>query len=139
MLLETDIILRLVAAAFLGALVGFERELHHKPAGLRTHALVCMGSCLFVVLSVAVAGDGGDVTRLAAGVVTGIGFLGAGTIFMAQDKLHGLTTAAEMWALAGVGAAVGFGYFTAAAAGVFLIFLLLVPGKLLEKKAIRKR
>lgn len=138
MVAEAEIITRLVAAAFLGALIGIERELHHKPAGMRTHALVCMGSCLFALVSIAIAGDRFDVGRVAANVVTGIGFLGAGAIFMAKSKIKGLTTAADLWVLAAIGLAVGIGFYVAAVTATALVFLLLVPGKLLEKKVARR-
>ncbi|MBI2971671.1 MAG: MgtC/SapB family protein [Candidatus Aenigmarchaeota archaeon] len=138
MVAEAELVVRLVVAALLGSIIGIERELHGKPAGMRTHALVCLGSCLFALVSVMIAGGSVDPTRIAAGVVTGIGFLGAGTIFMAKDKIHGLTTAAEMWVLAAIGIAVGTGFYVVALATTALVFLLLVPGKLLEKKVVRR-
>jgi putative Mg2+ transporter-C (MgtC) family protein len=129
-LTETEIVARLVLAAFLGALVGIERDIHRKPAGMRTHGLICMGAALFTVVS----GDFiSDPARIASGIVTGIGFLAAGVIFRAENRVRGITTAAEMWVLAAVGIAVGAGMYFAGVATVIIVLLLLVPGKALEK------
>ena len=108
----------LVATAFLcGALVGFERERGHKPAGLRTLILICVGSAIFTVVSVSPAMGGHEPARIAAQIVTGIGFLGAGSILRDRHRISGLTTAATIWASSGIGIVVGAGY---AAAGVVL-------------------
>jgi putative Mg2+ transporter-C (MgtC) family protein len=119
---------RLLLAACLGLLVGMERELHHKPAGLRTNALICMGSALFVLISEHFALTLGlaatDPARIAAQVVTGVGFLGAGTIIQARGEVHGLTSAATIWMVAGIGTAVGVGYFSGALLGTALTLLL---------------
>jgi len=119
---------RLLLAACLGLLVGLERELHHKPAGLRTNALICMGSALFVLVSEYFARTLGqavsDPARIAAQVVTGVGFLGAGTIIQARGEVHGLTSAATIWMVAGIGTAVGVGYFSGALLGTALTLLL---------------
>ena len=130
--LELLLALRLVLAAALGAIIGFERELRGRSAGLRTFAAVSLGSCLFSIISYIVVPEGNETTREAAQVVTGVGFLGAGVILHGQGHVSGLTTAATLWATAAVGMAVGFGYyFLAAIATLLLVFLLLlrfVPG-----------
>ena len=129
---ETEIISKLVLAAFLGMLVGLERQMHRKPAGMREHGLVCMGSCLFAIVSLSFTQ--GDVSRVASGVVTGIGFLGAGTILHLKDKVVGLTTAAELWVIAAIGLAVGIGLYTISTVTTLLVLLMLVSGRFLEKK-----
>ncbi len=136
---ETEIILRLVVAAALGALVGIEREINRKPAGMRTHALVCMGAAMFTVVSFMFEGNAVDTSRVAAGVVTGIGFIGAGAIWQAKNKVHGLTTAADLWAVAAIGLAVGTGLYLLAIAGVALMLILLVPGRIIEGVMRKKR
>jgi putative Mg2+ transporter-C (MgtC) family protein len=104
--------LRLIAAIGAGALIGFERELHDKPAGFRTNILICFGAALFTVMSVAMVGaQYSDRARIAAGVVTGVGFLGAGTIVHFKGNVLGLTTAATIWAVASVGMAFGAGEY----------------------------
>ena len=129
---EMEIISKLVLSAFLGMLVGLERQMHHKPAGMREHGLVCMGSCLFAIVSLSFTG--GDVSRIASGVVTGIGFLGAGTILHLKGKVVGLTTAAELWVIAAIGLAVGIGLYTISTITTLLVLLMLVSGRFLEKK-----
>lgn len=131
---EMDIVLKLLIATFLGSMVGFEREIHRKPAGLRTHSLVCMGSTLFTLVSLSMGGPMVDASRIAAGVVTGIGFLGAGMIFKSEDKVRGLTTAAELWALAAIGLSIGVGYYFAAFATSLIILLILGPMKYIDKE-----
>lgn len=139
MVAEIEIILRLIVAAILGGIIGYERELHRKPAGLREHTLVCLGSALFTVMTFGLAGPNVDTTRMAAAIVMGIGFLGAGTIFKANDKVRGLTTAAELWVLAAIGVAAGAGMFLVAGVATLLTFLILSPGKRLEARARRRR
>ena len=130
---EIEIVIKLVVAAILGGLVGFEREVHRKPAGLRTHSLVCMGSALFTIMSISVTGA--EPSRIAPGIVTGIGFLGAGMIFTSQDKVRGLTTAAELWVLAAIGLAIGLGFYFAALVTTLIVIFILIPLKYLEKEA----
>ncbi len=117
-------------ALLMGGFLGMEREVHKKTAGLRTHMIVCLSSSLLMVLSIEVAreeGVLGDPTRIAAGVMTGIGFLGAGTIIKHGATVHGLTTAASIWTAAAVGLAVGAGYYLSAAIVVMLtLFTLLL-------------
>ena len=136
MIAETDILARLILAAVIGSALGLERKMHHKPSGTRTNGLVCLGSALFTIVSMDFAGSG-DPSRIAAGIVTGIGFLGAGTIFKTRNRVVGLTTAAEMWTVAAIGIAAGAGmYFTAIAAAV-IVFMLLVQGKMVEKEVTK--
>ena len=121
-------VLRLVVAAFLGGVIGLERQQRHKSAGLRTHILVSLGSCLIMILSyklyIGVQGlTNADPARLAAQVVSGIGFLGAGTIMKEGLTIKGLTTAASLWVVAGVGLAVGAGYYVGAVATTALSVL----------------
>ena len=116
--------LRLLLAAALGGLVGLERELSGKPAGYRTLMLVSVGSCLFTILS-DTFGSSSDPSRIAAGVVVGVGFLGGGTIWRAEGMVAGLTTAAALWAAAAIGLAVGGGEYVIAsvATGIVLVAL----------------
>jgi putative Mg2+ transporter-C (MgtC) family protein len=123
-----DLVGRLLLAALLGGLVGFERERHNRPAGLRTHILVCVGATLIMMVSVyGFGGDGaqGDQGRIAAQVVTGIGFLGAGTIMRQGSIIRGLTTAASLWVVAGIGLAVGIRLHVAAVAATALVLVTL--------------
>lgn len=109
-------LLSLSVALALGAFIGLERELSDKAAGLRTNILICVGSCLFAILSRLLADSiGTDVTRIAAQVVTGIGFLGAGAIMREGEHVTGLTTAATIWVVAAIGVTTGFGYYSLAA------------------------
>jgi putative Mg2+ transporter-C (MgtC) family protein len=126
---ESEILVRLFLATILSALVGMEREFHRKPAGLRTNVIVGMGSCLFTIVSVRAVDlfptvQSIDPTRIAAQIVTGIGFLGAGTILFEKDRssVVGLTTAATLWVVAAIGTAIGMGLYVEAIAGTVLIF-----------------
>ncbi len=137
MVVETEIVIKLVLAAVIGSLLGFERKIHNRPGGTRTHALVCLGSTLFTITSLGFSGNA-DPSRIAAGIVTGIGFLGAGTIFKTKNRVLGLTTAAELWTVAAIGIAIGIGlYFTAIATAV-IVFIILVHGKRVEEKLVEK-
>ncbi|MDI6720758.1 MAG: MgtC/SapB family protein [Candidatus Aenigmarchaeota archaeon] len=137
--IETEIIIKLIVAATIGMLIGLERELHRKPAGMRTHALVCIGATLFTIMSFSFAGENVDTSRIAANIVMGIGFLGAGIVFRAEDRVKGITTAAEMWVLAAIGISIGIGMYYAAAVATIIVLAILWPAKLLEKKVVRKR
>jgi len=123
-------VFNLVLAILFGAIVGFEREKAHKPAGLRTHMLVSLGSCLFTIVSQEFSMDP---ARIASGIVTGIGFVGAGAIIAEQDKVVGITTAASLWATAAIGLTIGVGNYLLAAAATILVFLIL------SSRAIVKR
>jgi putative Mg2+ transporter-C (MgtC) family protein len=127
---EVEIILRLLLAAALGAGIGYQRERANKPAGLRTHVLIALGSALFTVVSIFGFGGGVDAARVAAGVVTGIGFIGAGVIFrgMRGDHVMGLTTAASIWATASIGLAAGVGmYLIATVVAAITVLVLMIP------------
>jgi putative Mg2+ transporter-C (MgtC) family protein len=125
----TDVFLRLALAAGLGGAIGLEREFRHKPAGLRTNMLIALGSALFSIMSVQVGVTAGSPDRIAAQVVTGIGFLGAGAILRSGENVHGLTTAATIWVNAAIGMAAGLGFYSAAALGatLTLVVLALLP------------
>lgn len=118
MFTDIEMVIRLVASLILGGLIGLERQLHRREAGLRTHILVSLGSCLIMLTSLYVfdiynSKVSLDPTRIAAGVITGIGFLGAGTIIRDREGVRGLTTAASLWVVAGIGLAVGCGFYKA--------------------------
>ena len=123
---ETEILMaaRTLLAALLGGLIGFERERHGREAGIRTYAAVALGACVFGLVSAHVVG-GADPTRIAAGVVTGVGFLGAGVILREQGRVAGLTTAATIWATASVGLAVAYGMYVLGLLTATIIFALL--------------
>jgi putative Mg2+ transporter-C (MgtC) family protein len=128
MLTDSQIIIRLLLSAVLSGLIGLERQVHRRSAGLRTHILVSLGSCLIMLTSVYVFAIYKEVVsvdpaRIAAGVITGIGFLGAGTIIRDREGVRGLTTAASLWMVAAIGLAVGCGFSNAA---VFATVLTLV-------------
>lgn len=120
-----QMLLRLLVAAALGSLVGYERERMGKPAGVRTHGMVSLGAALFTLVSVHGFGSSGDPSRLASQIVTGVGFLGAGAILRDRGSVHGLTTAASLWVAAALGTAVGVGMEIMALAATVLVFLLL--------------
>ncbi|MFO8100596.1 MAG: MgtC/SapB family protein [Dehalococcoidia bacterium] len=128
---EAEMILRILFAAVMGAVIGLQRELAGKPAGLRTHALICMGAALFTVVSIEgfEKADLVDASRVAAGVVAGIGFLGAGTIIHGErGSVAGLTTAASIWTIAAIGLAAGAGlYLIAGASAVMIALMLAIP------------
>jgi putative Mg2+ transporter-C (MgtC) family protein len=124
-----EALVRLALAAVLGGAVGLEREYRQKPAGLRTNMLIALGSALFSILSIELGAGTGSPDRIAAQVVTGIGFLGAGAILRSGDHIHGLTTAATIWVNAAIGMAAGLGSYTVAtvAAAITLVVLALLP------------
>jgi len=128
--IELEITLRLLLAAALGAIIGYQRERTRKPAGLRTHVLICVGAALFTVASVYGFGAFSDPARVAAGVVAGIGFIGAGAIIRRGEEgvVGGLTTAATIWVVAGIGLAAGAGlYLASAVVTVIALIVLLLP------------
>jgi putative Mg2+ transporter-C (MgtC) family protein len=139
MLSELELVLRLALAALLGAAIGVEREWRDRTAGLRTHMLVCLGSAVFTIVSAYGFSDWyasipanqrstliSDPTRIAAQIVTGIGFLGAGAIFRSEDGVRGLTTAASLWMMAAIGLATGAGYYVLAISTTVLMLLILI-------------
>jgi len=121
--LNTIIVLKLLLAALIGGAIGLERELHGKPAGLRTNMFICLGSALFTILSVQMVATGGDPSRIASQLIPGIGFIGAGSIIRARGGVLGLTTAATIFVLASIGMAVGAGYYATA---IFVAVLILI-------------
>jgi putative Mg2+ transporter-C (MgtC) family protein len=125
----SEMVLRLLLAGGLGAVLGTEREFRRKPAGLRTNILIAIGAALFTMTSITFAGAGGSSDRVAAQVVTGIGFLGAGTILRFRGSVHGMTTAATIWVNAAIGMTAGIGAFSLAvtATVITLIVLLVLP------------
>jgi putative Mg2+ transporter-C (MgtC) family protein len=119
------VLVRILTAAIIGGLIGLERGMKNRPAGLRTYMLVCTGSCLIMLTNQYIyqTFQTGDPTRMAAQVISGIGFLGAGTIVVTRrNQIKGLTTAAGLWSAAGVGLALGIGFYEAALIGSFAIF-----------------
>jgi putative Mg2+ transporter-C (MgtC) family protein len=123
---EINLALRLTVGLVLGAIIGFERELHRQPAGFRTHSLVSLGAALFTVVSAfGFSGAAVDPTRIAAQIVSGIGFIGAGTILQYRGHIRGLTTAASLWSVAAIGTAAGAGLFVVAIVGTLLILVIL--------------
>jgi putative Mg2+ transporter-C (MgtC) family protein len=133
--LQLDLALRMLVAAIFGAAIGLEREIHEHPAGMRTHLLVSLGSAIFTVLSIygfEGVGQGNvapvvDPTRIAAQIVSGIGFLGAGAILKYGTSIRGLTTAASLWTTAAIGMAAGAGEWLIAAVGTFIVVFSLWP------------
>lgn len=122
--------LRIVISLFLGGIVGWEREKYERPAGLRTLTLVCVGSTLFMILAVQMAAlpdapPNWDPIRIVAGIIQGIGFLGAGTVIRTGDQVIGLTTAAALWAITAVGIAVALGFYATALLGTLAIIVVL--------------
>jgi len=142
MIHETDILIRILIAAGLGALIGYERERQSQPAGLRTHVVLVVGAALAMALSINLAMQfrtlvpNGDPARLAAQVLSGIGFLGAGAILRFGPTVKGLTTAASLWTMAVVGLAVGAGYFLVAAGVTVLLLIVLTLLTWVESRLI---
>ncbi len=138
MIAETEFFARLALSVVLGALIGMEREAHDRPAGLRTHMLVCMGATIFSIAALyfALSGEpaGSVAVNIAANIVIGIGFIGAGAIFKAENKVKGLTTAADLWVIAAVGMLTGLGYYLHAVIAAVLVYLVLVVGRKLRAK-----
>lgn len=140
MLSETDIVIRLSAALVVGVFFGLERELSKRGqgyAGLRTHALVALGSTVFTLASISFDGNV-DPSRIAAGIVTGVGFLGAGVIYKGTNYVKGLTTAANIWTVSAIGMVVGLGLYQIAAYATGLSIIILILGKLFEKKVLKE-
>jgi putative Mg2+ transporter-C (MgtC) family protein len=139
--MDPTIALKLMLAAILGGIIGIEREIREKPAGLRTNILICVGCTLFMSISTKVAELlGGDPTRIAAQIITGIGFLGAGAVLHSHGVVMGLTTAATIWVVAGVGMALGSGMylvaiFTTAMSLVTLYFLSFIEDRIQGRRS----
>ena len=136
---QVELTMRLVVALVLGAVIGWERELQRMPAGFRTHALVSLGSAIFTVISAyGLTGPASDPTRIAAQVVSGIGFLGGGAILHYGGAVRGLTTAASLWAVAAVGMAAGAGLVVVATVSTVLVIVALEVFQRLERIAKRR-
>lgn len=146
-LVRLELLIKLLAAVVLGSAVGLERELSGKPAGLRTTILICVGAALFTHLSIAIGLIGlssagqpyGDVTRIAAQIVTGIGFLGAGAILHERGSVIGLTTAATIWVVAAIGMAVGSGAYVPAVGTTVVVCLVLAGLRPIERRLMSVR
>ena len=135
---QLDIVFRVFVALLIGAAVGIEREYRGHAAGVRTLAMVSVGSCIFTAIGIfAFPGHLTDPTRIAAQVVTGVGFLGAGAIFRAEDGVKGLTTAATVWVVAALGMSVGFGLYIIATSAAVLVLIGLVVVRPLEIRFLR--
>jgi putative Mg2+ transporter-C (MgtC) family protein len=127
---------RLLMACLLGSLVGLEREINRKAAGVRTNLLICMGSAFFTLLSAVLAGDANpDKGRVASNIVQGVGFLGAGLILHNRSRVSGLTSAASVFVVASIGMACGAGLYAAAAAATLIVIIALELVGLLERRA----
>lgn len=138
-----ELMLQLGLASLLGGAIGLERELGGKPAGLRTNILICIGSVLYTHLAIAMLGPSTDPTRVAGQIVTGVGFIGAGTILHARGAVVGLTSAATIWVVAAIGVALGSGYYLEGV-GTTVIVLAVLAGlgrveKLVERQAMRSK
>jgi putative Mg2+ transporter-C (MgtC) family protein len=143
---ETDAIVRIIVATFLGAMLGLEREWTAKPAGLRTHMLVAEGSCLFMVGAILLAEQTDtstfaiiDPTRVGSTIVTGVGFLGAGMILRSGDRVQGLTTAAGIWVAAAIGMLVASGFFLIGVFGTVLCLVTLIGLRFIERRLLRAK
>lgn len=139
---NSDTFIKLLLAVFLGALIGLERVLVHKEAGMKTHSLVSLGSALFILISEAMIVKYGnltgfDATRMASQIIVGIGFLGAGSIMLRGSYITGLTTASGLWVTAGIGMAIGFGFYTLAISSTILVLCIFVLMSIFERP-IRK-
>jgi putative Mg2+ transporter-C (MgtC) family protein len=133
-MIELEFIARILLSIAFGALIGIEREKNHKPAGLRTHMLVCVGACLITV-SVLNHFSPDSAARIIANIVTGIGFLGAGSIIASRQHVQGITTAASIWVVAGIGLVVGIGEYILSIIATVLVYMILEFVKF-EKKLI---
>ncbi len=138
MITNQEMVIRLLMALAFGGAIGFEREINRRPAGFRTHVLVSVGSALIMLIS-AYAFENTDPTRMGAQVVSGVGFLGAGTIIFSGDKIKGLTTAASIWICAAIGLACGAGFYFAAGAASLLALLILLIAGFFEKRSEKKK
>ena len=148
MINEWDALARVAVAMVLGGLIGFDRQRLNKPAGVRTHMLVAAGAALFIVVAVLLSegleGLGTesakiDVSRIAAGIVAGVGFLGAGAIITRQDRVSGLTTAAGIWITAAIGTAVGFGFWILGVGSTVAVLIIYAMAFAAETRIARLR
>ncbi|MCJ7777192.1 MAG: MgtC/SapB family protein [Sedimentisphaerales bacterium] len=126
-------VLRILLAVVLGGVIGLERQLSGKPAGLRTNIMICLGSAVFTIISEHMAKPGDSVTRIASQIVTGVGFLGAGAIIRERGGIHGLTTAATIWLVASIGMACGAGFYSLAVISTIIAIIVLIGLVKLDK------
>lgn len=133
-----EVLIRLVIASVAGSFIGYQREVADRPAGLRTHTLVALGACLMTIISIYpfLKIEGADPSRIAAQIVVGIGFLGAGTIIRQGSIVRGLTTAATLWIVAGIGLAIGAGAYLAGILTAILVLIILIGLKQFELRII---
>lgn len=141
---DIEVAFRLLVATGLGALIGLEREAHGKGAGFKTYSLVCLGSCLMMIVSIDVFEIYKNVAqvdpgRIAAQAVTGIGFLGAGAIIRAQERVRGLTTAAGIWAACAIGLACGLGIYKQAVMTTVLVLIVLIVFSKVQRNILPKK
>jgi putative Mg2+ transporter-C (MgtC) family protein len=136
--LHLDLLLQLALAILLGGAIGLERELSGKPAGLRTNMLICLGATLFTVLSLKISSGRGDPGRIAAQILTGVGFIGAGTILHARGAVTGLTSAATIWVVSAIGMAIGAGAYVEAVGTTLLVTVVLAGLGYVEKLIARR-
>ena len=141
---DRQIIMRLILSIILSGVIGLERQAQRRTAGLRTHVLVCLGSCLIMLTSLYIFDIFKnevplDPARIAAGVITGIGFLGAGTIIRYGETVKGLTTAASLWVVAGIGLATGCGFYSGAITATFLVLVTLLFLRYIERAFSMKK
>jgi len=132
-MIELVIVMKIIIATLFGGVIGYEREISRKAAGLRTHILVCLGSTIFTILSLQ-AFPGADTSRVAAYIIAGIGFIGAGTVIQTREKIIGLTTAASLWITASIGMAVGSEFYILALIATIISYFTLKLGRLEKKK-----
>ncbi|MDD5063265.1 MAG: MgtC/SapB family protein [Phycisphaerae bacterium] len=130
----TGDIFAILLAVCCGAAIGLERQLKRKPAGLRTNVLICLGAAVFTIISARMAGDKDSITRIAAQIVTGVGFLGAGAVIQDRGGIHGLTTAATIWLVASVGMACGAKLYLLAVISTLIAVIVLVGLRRLENR-----
>ncbi len=143
MITDNEMVLRILIAFVLSGLIGLERQICRHQAGLRTHILVCVGSCLIMLTSLHVfdiykSMANMDPTRIAAGVITGIGFLGAGTIIRSPEGIRGLTTASSLWVVAALGLSIGCGFFKVSVVVTLLVLLVLLFLRGFERVMLNK-
>jgi len=137
---QVQIICQLFLAALLGSLIGLEREIKRKGAGLQTYSLVTIGACLFTVIAFSLARsiDGFDPSQIIVAIALGMGFIGAGAIFRGEFRIEGLTTAAGLWTAAAIGLAVGANFYFLATIATFLVIGILAGFGLIEEKILKK-
>lgn len=137
-MITTDAITPLLISAGVGALIGLERELRGVPAGMRTHALVALGSTIFTIASLSFGGTA-DASRVAAQVAVGVGFIAGGVIFKSQHNIHGMTTAANLWVVAALGIIIGLKQYYLAGASAVILLAILLLGRIAENRILHKR